>query len=172
LYVINAETYEIEFTNDYALKYNLPSGIKYSHDLEKPCLSKNTICPVSLLKYSKDPIISEHIHTVNREKRYYEIHGFPIFDENEKLIKVIEYNIDITDKKNAETELIEYKKNAEKSELLKSAFLANMSHEIRTPLNGILGFAELLKKENLTEEKKNYFIDIINKNGNHFLDAD
>lgn len=38
----------------------------------------------------------------------------------------------------------------------KSRFLANMSHEIRTPLNGILGFAELIKKTELTPEQEKY----------------
>lgn len=36
---------------------------------------------------------------------------------------------------------------AEAATLAKTAFLANMSHEIRTPLNGILGIAELLRRE-------------------------
>lgn len=36
-------------------------------------------------------------------------------------------------------------------------FLASMSHEIRTPLNGIIGFSELIDKETLTGESKEYF---------------
>ncbi len=58
---------------------------------------------------------------------------------------------------------------AEESDRLKSAFLANMSHEIRTPMNGILGFAELLKKPNLTDEKQQQFIGIIQKSGTRML---
>ena len=36
---------------------------------------------------------------------------------------------------------------------VKSQFLANMSHEIRTPLNGMLGFAEILLKDESDPEK-------------------
>lgn len=44
-----------------------------------------------------------------------------------------------------------------------------MSHEIRTPMNGILGFTELLKEPDITEEEKSDFLDIIEKSGNRML---
>jgi len=65
--------------------------------------------------------------------------------------------------------LIIAKEKAEESDLLKSAFLANMSHEIRTPMNGILGFTRLLKKPNLSGERKEEFIDVIQKSGLRML---
>lgn len=76
---------------------------------------------------------------------------------------------DITDKKNSEMILIKAKEKAEESDRLKSAFLANMSHEIRTPMNGILGFAELLKEPNLSGEKQQEYIQIIEKSGDRML---
>lgn len=58
-------------------------------------------------------------------------------------------------------ELLKAKIKAEESNNLKTEFLHNMSHEVRTPLNGVMGFSRLLKKENLSDEKRTQFADII-----------
>jgi hypothetical protein len=76
---------------------------------------------------------------------------------------------DITQLKLTEQDLINAKEEAEKSERLKTAFLANISHEIRTPMNGILGFTELLKTPNLSSDKREKYIEIIEKSGERML---
>ncbi|MGB3691252.1 MAG: chemotaxis protein CheB, partial [Spirulinaceae cyanobacterium] len=48
-------------------------------------------------------------------------------------------------KRTAEHEIA--KDKAEAADRAKSAFIAHMSHELRTPLNGILGFAQILKRD-------------------------
>jgi PAS domain S-box-containing protein len=71
--------------------------------------------------------------------------------------------IDLTDRKRAEKELTDARKNAVESDNLKSAFLHNISHEIRTPMNQILGFASFLKDPDLTEQKRVDYIKVINR---------
>lgn len=58
---------------------------------------------------------------------------------------------------------------AERANKAKSVFLSNMSHELRTPLNGILGYAQILKRDrNLTQKQRNG-LKIIYESGNHLL---
>jgi PAS domain S-box-containing protein len=63
---------------------------------------------------------------------------------------------DITELKLVQKSLVEAKENAENANKSKSRFLANMSHEIRTPLNGIMGFIELLQKQEADPQKIDY----------------
>ena len=61
------------------------------------------------------------------------------------------------------------KEKAEETDRLKTAFLANVSHEIRTPMSGITGFAELLQKDDLTDEQRKHYTDVIISSGQHLL---
>lgn len=57
------------------------------------------------------------------------------------------------------------KEEAERANELKSSFLANMSHEIRTPLGAMIGFADLLRDRDISDEDRSTFIDIMVRNG-------
>lgn len=58
---------------------------------------------------------------------------------------------------------------AQKASQAKSVFLANMSHELRTPLNSILGYSQILKKENRLEKSDMERLDLIHQSGTHLL---
>lgn len=46
-------------------------------------------------------------------------------------------------------------------EILRSDFINNFSHEFKTPIVSIKGFAEILKYDDLNEEERNEYLDII-----------
>lgn len=75
---------------------------------------------------------------------------------------------DITERKNAEAELLKAIEKAEAGTIAKSEFLANMSHELRTPMNGILGLAEILQGMELTEEVREC-VDAVHTSGTSLL---
>jgi len=84
-----------------------------------------------------------------------------IINKNGDIEHYVTVKEDITQKFEAKEALIKSKQKAEESDRLKSVFLSNMSHEIRTPMNGILGFTELLSNDSLTNDKRNYYANIV-----------
>jgi signal transduction histidine kinase len=99
---------------------------------------------------------------------YLWVHFIPLLKRN-RVHKVFVILSDITNRKLLEKELIKAKYQAEEADKLKSSFLANMSHEIRTPLNAIVGFTDILTDENLDDEDKREFAEIIKTSSDHLL---
>ena len=61
-------------------------------------------------------------------------------------------------------------KSAQQLEVAKSNFLKNIYHEIRTPLNSVMGFTNLLNRENLlSDTEKDNYVALINKSSRDFL---
>ncbi|WP_440903234.1 response regulator [Catenovulum sp. SX2] len=81
--------------------------------------------------------------------------GLIVESESDKTpLRVLGTHLDISQRKEVETDLIEAKVQAEQAVKAKSEFLASMSHEIRTPMNGVLGMMGLVVDSELTPEQK------------------
>ncbi len=85
--------------------------------------------------------------------------------------KIIGSMHDITDRKNVTEALKLAKEKAEASDKLKTEFLNNISHEVRTPLNGIIGFAEIISMQDLSEEAKKETTAMLFESSNRLLNT-
>lgn len=102
--------------------------------------------------------------------RYCNISFYPYMAEPGRPSHAVVVTRDITDRKNAEDELVRSRQEAETANLAKSIFLANMSHEIRTPMNAILGFSQLMQRDPTLTVKQRKQLDAINRSGEHLLE--
>jgi PAS domain S-box-containing protein len=60
---------------------------------------------------------------------------------------------DISERKRAEVEIRRARAAADRANSAKSEFLSRVSHELRTPLHAILGFGELLSRDELAQDQ-------------------
>nr|WP_321497476.1 PAS domain S-box protein [uncultured Methanolobus sp.] len=112
------------------------------------------------------------ILTPNNEVRFLEAHAMVIRDPDGNPLKAIGTNWDITERKVAEEALIYSKIISEDTNRIKSEFMKNMSHELRTPLTAVIGFADVLLKQDsqgLSKAQKTY-AEYIYTSGNNLLD--
>ncbi len=108
--------------------------------------------------------------------RWFLARALPMKDDHGVITKWIGTNTDIHEQKvlsqKLETVLDEVKSSkqlAESANHAKSAFLANMSHEIRTPLGSIMGFVNLMRNPDLSQNELNKYISIAEKNSEQLL---
>jgi hemerythrin-like metal-binding protein len=163
-YVINATTYQIELANSFMHQLGFQPQITchvLTHKSPTPCTGTYDPCPLEQVKRTKKPVIVEHIH-FDKEGHpiNVEVHGFPIFDAQGNVSKMIEYSLDITERKLAEKKLKEQNKQlqikndqldafATQLEALQEAKLyqLNQAYERFVPHQ----FLSLLGKKHITE---------------------
>lgn len=160
-YVINIADHSIAMANKASGFAENLAPVKTCHGLthnqDHPCNGAEHPCPIHEVLRTGGPVIVEHVHQNSQgEERNVEVHGHPIYDGEGRLVQMIEYVLDITERKRTEQEFLLAKKAAEQANSSKSEFLANMSHEIRTPMNAILGMTNLTLATALTPVQRHY----------------
>jgi signal transduction histidine kinase/CheY-like chemotaxis protein/purine-cytosine permease-like protein len=69
--------------------------------------------------------------------------------------------------KRTDAQLQKAKEAAEAANLAKSRYVTSMSHELRTPLNTVLGYAQLLQRDDSIPAHRRDAIDVIRRSGEH-----
>jgi K+-sensing histidine kinase KdpD len=142
-YVLDANDYSIKVANSAARLGDLsskPTCFALTHRRDFPCDGQEHTCPLQVVKKTKKPFTVEHIHyDKDGNKRNVEVHAYPILDNKGNVIRMIEYSLDITDRKNLEKEIKDY---ADKMKL----FAYSISHDLKNPIIGINGLIKLLNR--------------------------
>ncbi len=105
-YVIDVHDYSIKLANSVGQKDKISIGqtcYSFTHNKNKPCDSSDCPCPVKIIKKNKLPVIVEHLqYDKEGNPRNIEIHATPVFNGEGNVAEIIEYCLDVTDRKRAE----------------------------------------------------------------------
>ncbi|MGA2404025.1 MAG: ATP-binding protein [Syntrophobacteraceae bacterium] len=108
-YVVDADDYTVVMANSAAGPDGPPHGTTcyaLTHLRSGPCIDSEHICPVRIVKNTRKPFTTEHIHyDKDRNARHVEVHSYPVLDNERKVVQVIQYTLDITRHKQLEEEL-------------------------------------------------------------------
>ncbi len=114
-YVIDADDYTIKIANSATAIFGEitrdATCYALTHKVDRPCRLPNHQCTLKEVKRTKKPIVLEHIHyDKDGNARIMEVHGYPILNADGDVAQMIEYTLDITDRKHMEERLRESEK--------------------------------------------------------------
>jgi len=108
-YVLDARDYSVTMANSVSgadLSGDKVTCYQLTHGGEEPCSSKSHPCPLEKVRQTGEPCVVEHLHLDSHgNTRFHEVHAYPIFNASGEVVQIIEYFLDITERKVTETRL-------------------------------------------------------------------
>ncbi|RJP19755.1 MAG: PAS domain S-box protein [Candidatus Abyssobacteria bacterium SURF_5] len=137
-YVIDVQDYTIKLANSAAGSIDAPEHTTchaLTHRKDAPC-ADTCLCPLEEVKRTRKSVVVEHTHyDRNGSARHVEVHGHPIFDAAGNVIQMIEYSVDVTERKRAEDERLQKEKLQGVLELAGAA-----CHELNQPIQVLFAY--------------------------------
>jgi signal transduction histidine kinase len=139
-YIIDVKNYRVKFANSATKVFGdikeTTTCYELTHNRKTPCNGKEHGCPLKEVKSTKKPIAMEHIHFDNHGRpRNYELHGYPIFDNDGNVIQMIESSLDITERKKVEEESKRIQKDLEKRVKIHTTELEKANESLRKEID-------------------------------------
>ena len=110
-YVVDAHDYSIHIANSAARAEALggqATCYALAHRRTEPCTGTEHPCPLQAIKRNRKPVTVEHVHyDADGEPRIVQVRGYPLFDPEGNVDRIIEYTLDITEQREAEEALRE-----------------------------------------------------------------
>jgi signal transduction histidine kinase len=153
-YVINADDYIILMANSAA--HMSPSVLgttcyALTHGRGEPCNTSNHPCPIEEVKRTRKPVTVEHVHYDHAGKpRNVEVYAYPVFDSDGNVVQILEYGLDITDRKRVEAHRERLISQLETSNEDLKMFGCAVSHDLKSPLITLRGFLPLIERDALS----------------------
>ena len=183
-YVIDAETYRIVMANKAARPEGEIGGggevgdegltcYRMTHNRTSPCTGEDHPCSLQEVRKTKRPHTLEHVHTgKDGEERNFEIYAYPVLDKEGRVVQVIEYCVDVTEKKRTDAEREKLEKQLQQSLKMEAmgTLAGGIAHDFNNILSAIFGFTDILRYELPPESEAQKRLDSVLKAGNRAKD--
>ena len=153
LYVVDAKTREVCMANTAAKEQVRRAGAVHCYECiqgeDEPRCGDTVRCPLEEVVKTGKPLVLEQRLMIAGEERVIEVHGYPVRGEHGAVVQMVEYRVDITERKHL---LDERRALDEKLARLRrldalGVMAGGVAHDLNNILSGVTVYPELMLEQ-------------------------